>query len=142
MITALGISNNTSKSTLYNVLFGVGQGATDSPPGWMFYTNMLTTLYNKTVGGSNTRNHTNKITVCRNMDMIVDDATLNHTNTFDMDADLLQTQTHRVISIWGENLGVTGGLLEYTKTKYTMLIWKFCSDGKPAIMKEKEFPKT
>eukprot|EP00957_Ditylum_brightwellii_P170200 12956313-Ditylum_brightwellii.AAC.1 len=82
----------------------------------------------------------NTITVRRNVDMIVDNATLNHTNTFDTDADLLQAQIQCNLSIWGEYSGATGGLLEYKKTQYTMIIQKFCPDKKPMVMKEKELP--
>eukprot|EP00957_Ditylum_brightwellii_P091410 6959869-Ditylum_brightwellii.AAC.1 len=72
--------------------------------------------------------------------MIVDDVTLSHSNTFDTDADLLIAQMHRDLSIWGEYLEATGGLLEYSKTKYTMGAWKFNPDGTLVILKENELP--
>eukprot|EP00957_Ditylum_brightwellii_P114288 8713586-Ditylum_brightwellii.AAC.1 len=75
------------------------------------------------------------------MDMIVDYATLNHTDEFNISLEELMTQINSEVSIWGQYLGDTGGLLEFTKTKYNMLIWNFKPNGSPYIEKGKSLPK-
>eukprot|EP00957_Ditylum_brightwellii_P111221 8481289-Ditylum_brightwellii.AAC.1 len=50
MVTALGVSEQSGISTINNLLFGIGQGATDAPPGWTYHANMIIALYNKRAG--------------------------------------------------------------------------------------------
>eukprot|EP00957_Ditylum_brightwellii_P008918 675341-Ditylum_brightwellii.AAC.1 len=49
-------------------------------------------------------------------------------------------QVHRDVAIWAKYLERTGELLEYTKTKYTMDIWKFKPDGTPIIKQDHKLP--
>eukprot|EP00957_Ditylum_brightwellii_P185747 14142023-Ditylum_brightwellii.AAC.1 len=86
------------------------------------------------------RNPTGTIVLQQNVDMTIDDATLHHTNTFDINPDLLQAQTHQDLSIWGEYLECTEGLLEYAKTKCIFTIWEFKPNGTPYILKMKDLP--
>eukprot|EP00957_Ditylum_brightwellii_P149802 11408258-Ditylum_brightwellii.AAC.1 len=102
MLIALGLSEAKVTNNLYHLLFGIGQGATDGLPGWTFHTNLLTSLYNSCAGGSIMTNPTNTMMLCRNVDMIVDNATLICTNIIDTDPNLLQVQTHCNLSIWGK----------------------------------------
>eukprot|EP00957_Ditylum_brightwellii_P066680 5060173-Ditylum_brightwellii.AAC.1 len=60
---------------------------------------MTIALYDKRAGGCKMQNPTGGIQVRQNVDMIVDDATLYHSNTFDPDPDLLMAQVHRDMSI-------------------------------------------
>eukprot|EP00957_Ditylum_brightwellii_P043823 3323217-Ditylum_brightwellii.AAC.1 len=64
------------------IALGIGQGATDGLPGWTLHTNMITTLYSEKTKGSKMQNPRGTITISRDVDMIVDDATLNHTDEF------------------------------------------------------------
>eukprot|EP00957_Ditylum_brightwellii_P190255 14481707-Ditylum_brightwellii.AAC.1 len=43
-------------------------------------------------------------------------------------------------TIWGRYLWVSGGWLEYSKTKYGLLTWEFEQNGKPTIKKENSLP--
>eukprot|EP00957_Ditylum_brightwellii_P045489 3448428-Ditylum_brightwellii.AAC.1 len=43
-------------------------------------------------------------------------------------------------SLWGRYLWVLGGLLEYKKTKYCMIIWTFNPDGTPNLLPEEQLP--
>eukprot|EP00957_Ditylum_brightwellii_P005068 385322-Ditylum_brightwellii.AAC.1 len=56
MITAIGTSGMVSKSTLNNILFRIGQEATDGLPGWTYHTNTLSMMYTKRAGGSTLSN--------------------------------------------------------------------------------------
>eukprot|EP00957_Ditylum_brightwellii_P125123 9538246-Ditylum_brightwellii.AAC.1 len=61
MITALSILAKKNSNTILHLLFGIGQGATNGPLGWTFYTNMLIQLYNKHTGGCAVQNPTGSI---------------------------------------------------------------------------------
>eukprot|EP00957_Ditylum_brightwellii_P039626 2997076-Ditylum_brightwellii.AAC.1 len=61
MATALGISEQSGIRTINNLLFEIGQGATDGPPGWTYHTNMIIALYNKIAGGCKMQNPTREI---------------------------------------------------------------------------------
>eukprot|EP00957_Ditylum_brightwellii_P087558 6665626-Ditylum_brightwellii.AAC.1 len=66
--------------------------------------------------------------------MFVDDNTLMH-NTTSRDAtapDLMQNVQHDA-ELWGWLLWVTGGLLEFLKSSYFLVIWQFSKEGKPSI---------
>eukprot|EP00978_Attheya_sp_CCMP212_P029418 scaffold104451_cov75-Attheya_sp.AAC.2 len=52
----------------------------------------------------------------------------------------MMERTQNDITSWAKFLWVSGGLLELTKTKYFMIIWKFSSVGKPSLYKESELP--
>eukprot|EP00957_Ditylum_brightwellii_P002065 158647-Ditylum_brightwellii.AAC.1 len=45
MITNLGESTKSNTHTEQTPITGIGQGATDGPPGWTSYTNMLVPMY-------------------------------------------------------------------------------------------------
>ena len=71
--------------------------------------------------------------------MIVNDTTLNHTNEFNTSPENRMAQINGKVSTWGQYLRDTGGLLEFTKTKYNMLIWNFKPNGSPYIERGKVF---
>eukprot|EP00957_Ditylum_brightwellii_P024991 1890248-Ditylum_brightwellii.AAC.1 len=99
MLTAIELSEEKVTNNLYHLLIGISQGAPDGLPGWTFHTNLLTSLYNSYAGGSIMISPTNNMMFCKTVDIIVDDATLSHKNTFDTDPDLLQAQAHCDLSI-------------------------------------------
>eukprot|EP00957_Ditylum_brightwellii_P011620 878112-Ditylum_brightwellii.AAC.1 len=43
-------------------------------------------------------------------------------------------------TLCGRYLWVSGGWLEYSKTKYGLLVWEFEQNGKPKIKKENNLP--
>eukprot|EP00957_Ditylum_brightwellii_P204501 15339551-Ditylum_brightwellii.AAC.1 len=90
--------------------------------------------------GSTMRNPSGTIIVPRDVDMTVDDATLNHTDEFNTSLEKLMTQINSKVSTWGQYLGDTGGLLEFTKAKYNMLIWNFEPNRRIYIEKGETLP--
>eukprot|EP00957_Ditylum_brightwellii_P026389 1996086-Ditylum_brightwellii.AAC.1 len=79
-----------------------------------------------------------------NEDTFVDNATLLHNNgnKFNNSAQQLMNHIQHDAEIWGQLLWVTGGLLEFFKSTYFLLTWKFAASGKPYIGPEEEPPQT
>eukprot|EP00957_Ditylum_brightwellii_P058096 4405903-Ditylum_brightwellii.AAC.2 len=66
--------------------------------------------------------------------MFVNDNTLMHnTERPDTPATTLMTQIQHDAELWGCLLWIMGGLLEFLKSSYFIVIWVFKSDGKPMI---------
>eukprot|EP00957_Ditylum_brightwellii_P160111 12188082-Ditylum_brightwellii.AAC.1 len=66
--------------------------------------------------------------------MFVDDNTLMHNTPCPSTSaeDLMENVQHEV-KLWGRLLWLTGGLLEFLKSSYFLVIWKFTAEGKPDI---------
>ena len=76
-----------------------------------------------------------------NADAFIDNATLLHnTCKFNTRAQELMLQVQHNASIWSRLLWVTGGLLEFLKSSYFLMIWNFTEEGKPYIVEEKNLP--
>eukprot|EP00957_Ditylum_brightwellii_P141393 10773117-Ditylum_brightwellii.AAC.1 len=75
-----------------------------------------------------------------NADMFVDNATLlyNNGNKFNTSAQQLMNHIQHDAEIWRRLLWVTGGLLEFLKSTYFLLIWKVAASGKLYIAPEEE----
>eukprot|EP00957_Ditylum_brightwellii_P098148 7477892-Ditylum_brightwellii.AAC.1 len=72
----------------------------------------------------------------------VEDATLLHNlaNVFNLKPKDLMEIVKNNTALWGRYLWVSGGWLEYSKTKCRLLIWKFEQNEKPKIKKENNLP--
>eukprot|EP00957_Ditylum_brightwellii_P166741 12692408-Ditylum_brightwellii.AAC.1 len=77
-----------------------------------------------------------------NADMFVDDATPLHNNgnKFNTPGQQLMNHIQHDAEIWGWLLWATGGLLEFLKSTYFLLIWKLAASGKPYTVPEEELP--
>eukprot|EP00957_Ditylum_brightwellii_P099558 7583996-Ditylum_brightwellii.AAC.1 len=66
--------------------------------------------------------------------MFVDDNTLMHNTPCPSTSaeDLMENVQHNA-ELWERLLWVTGGLLEFLKSSYFLVIWKFTTKGKPDI---------
>ena len=73
--------------------------------------------------------------------MFVDDAslTVNDRNP-QTSAETIMEKTQNNISSWNKFLWISGGLLELTKTKYYMLIWRFTQIGTPYLCPMEDLP--
>jgi hypothetical protein len=141
MVTAFGVSTEYNQHSVENPSYGIGQGATDGPPGWTQISDVIIKSHNQTAYGSILQDPIKTIKVKRSIDMFVDDASLivNATKPT-LPAETIMEQTQNDISSWAKFLWISGGLLELTKTKYYMLIWKFNSIGAPSLWTEDEQP--
>eukprot|EP00957_Ditylum_brightwellii_P078858 5996555-Ditylum_brightwellii.AAC.1 len=64
--------------------------------------------------------------------MFVDDNTLMHNHEqHNAPVDTLLTQIQHDAELWGRLLWIMGGLLEFLKSSYFIVIWAFKPDGKP-----------
>eukprot|EP00957_Ditylum_brightwellii_P067791 5145549-Ditylum_brightwellii.AAC.1 len=77
-----------------------------------------------------------------NADMFVDNATLLYINSnkFNILAQQLMNPIQHDTEIWGRLLWATGGLVDFLKSTYFLLIWKFAASGKPYIVLKEELP--
>eukprot|EP00957_Ditylum_brightwellii_P032643 2474403-Ditylum_brightwellii.AAC.1 len=66
--------------------------------------------------------------------MFVDDNTLMHNTPHpSTSAEELMENVQHDAELWRRLLWVTGGLLEFLKSSYFLVIWKFTAKGKPDI---------
>eukprot|EP00957_Ditylum_brightwellii_P007966 603335-Ditylum_brightwellii.AAC.1 len=134
MSTAYGLSEHTNWLDRIGPVFGIGQGASDGPPGWGAIINIVMKVYAKLAKGCKIKQIQPQgiSSLKTNADAFVDDATLLHnTSKFNPSAQELLKQVQHDASIWSRLLWVTGGLLEFLKSSYFLMIWNFTEDGKP-----------
>eukprot|EP00957_Ditylum_brightwellii_P061728 4683954-Ditylum_brightwellii.AAC.1 len=122
--TTFGITAFVNYFNLFDPVFGIRQGATDGPPGWLFI------------------DPTKQIAQGANSAMFVDDIS-HHYN--DKNKAITSTQLMKCvqygIELWGNIILATGGLLEFTKSIFFLLIWKFHPSGQLSIVQEPGLPK-
>eukprot|EP00957_Ditylum_brightwellii_P017281 1301977-Ditylum_brightwellii.AAC.1 len=124
IVTAYGPSTITNKHSKESPLHGIGQGPTDAPPGWTFNVNICTKCYNKLVHGFKITDPTQ--TIRRTAAQFVDDNKLAHNGSkTNLSPASLMAITSHDITLWDTFLNIDGGLLELTKTAYTILVWTY-----------------
>eukprot|EP00957_Ditylum_brightwellii_P070857 5384382-Ditylum_brightwellii.AAC.1 len=115
-------------------VFGIGQGATDGPAGLLFISNIILKCYSQLSEGCRIFDPGKTTSVSNSVDMFVDNNTLMH-NTLQFDATpaLLMNHIQKDAELWGRFFRITGGLLEFLKRSYFLVIWTFAADGQPSI---------
>ena len=133
-VTAHGISTEYSASTDSQQLYGIGQGATDAPTGWLLVSTILSRYYNKKATGTILQDPTGQYRTQWKHVMFVDDTYLIHSST-DPSAPLstIEALVQNDVSHWNTGLHITGGKLEGNKSKYLILIWEYTADGIPFL---------
>jgi hypothetical protein len=76
MVTAFGVSEKYNQHSEETPSYGIGQGATDGPPGWTGISDIIIKSHNTKAHGSILEDPTKTIKVKRSVDMLVDDASL------------------------------------------------------------------
>eukprot|EP00957_Ditylum_brightwellii_P023072 1740285-Ditylum_brightwellii.AAC.1 len=120
MSTAFGLSEHMNWFDRIAPVFEIGQGAVDRPPGWGAIIDIVLKVYAKLAKGC-TIKHIQKQgadSLKTNADAFVDGATLLHNN----------------------DQFNASGLLEFLKSSYFLMIWKFTEDGEPYIVDEADLP--
>ena len=115
MTTSTGISEQFSEATADRRIYGVGQGATDAPSGWLFVSVIISNTYNKFAKGCNISDPSRQQHIKWTHIMFVDDTYLVHMATHNMS---LPQVIQNDVTAWNEILSITGGKLEPTKTSY------------------------
>eukprot|EP00957_Ditylum_brightwellii_P142482 10855414-Ditylum_brightwellii.AAC.1 len=102
--------------TFIVAVFGIGQGATDGPSGWVFINGIILKCYATLAKGCKIYDPGKEEIIPSDVDMFVDDNTLMHnTNNFAEPAANLMQQVKHDTKRWGRLLWTTGGLLEFLK---------------------------
>jgi hypothetical protein len=140
IVTAFGISALFNQHSNESQFLGPGQGATDAPFAWGAVSTMLIRAYNKRAHGGKLNDPTGKITWKRAIDMFVDDAYLFHILRMLMGATVLMQRISHDLSLWAKLLWVSGGAINFEKSFYSILIWKFTPEGHAYLLKNEELP--
>ena len=134
MITGFGESADTNKSTEDNTIFGPSQGAADAPADWTLISTSNTKVYNKKAKGCSIADPPKRRVLKRNADLFVDDMKLLHNSErFNISSNELKHQIQHDSTLWGRILWISGGLLEFDKSTYTIILWRFQPNGAPEI---------
>eukprot|EP00957_Ditylum_brightwellii_P158862 12091868-Ditylum_brightwellii.AAC.1 len=108
---------------------------------WTFNADIILKLYSDQANGCIIKDPTNDIIQEQNVDMIVDDVTMQHNaGQYHLDAQALMNICQQDIKLWDELLWVNGGLLGTLKTSYSLMIWNFDGNGRPTIQTEESLP--
>eukprot|EP00957_Ditylum_brightwellii_P209307 15361161-Ditylum_brightwellii.AAC.1 len=128
-VTAKRISNKTNSHRNKNPSWGSGQGVCDSPVKWGLTSNTIIKCYNKWAIGRKIQDPSRKVQKKRNNAMLVDNASLFHNlmKIFTACAHMIMSIVSCNVTLWGRYLWISGGLLEYNKTQYCIMIWGFTS---------------
>ncbi len=118
MVTAFGVSEDYNQHSEETPSYGIGQGATDGPPGWTGISNIIIKSHNTKAHGSTLEDPARNIQAKRSADMFVDDASLT-VNDRDprTSAETIMEKTQNEILSWNKILLISRGPLELTKTK-------------------------
>jgi hypothetical protein len=140
IVTAFGKSDRFNKHFPWSQFLGPGQGATDSPFAWALISSFLIFVYNKRAHGCHFEDPTGEFSWKRAIDMFVDDAYLYHLIALGLGASALMAIITHDISSWSKILWTSGGAVNYQKSFYSMLIWKFNANGTAYLAKEQDLP--
>lgn len=140
IVTAFGTSERTNKHSKDSQFLGPGQGATDAPFGWGMISTMIIRAYNKRARGGRLADPTGKIKWKRKADMFVDDSYLYHILGLLLSAALLMAAITHDLSLWAKLLWVSGGAINFQKSFYTILVWRFKPDGQAYLLKNPDLP--
>eukprot|EP00957_Ditylum_brightwellii_P105054 8007248-Ditylum_brightwellii.AAC.1 len=141
--TTFGTSKHTNWFNKLASIFSIGQGAADRPLGWGAIIKSILKVHKYLATGCTIRRIQQNSTpsLKTNANAFVNDATLLHnTENFNKTAINLMNQVQHDAGIWGRILWVAGGLLEFLKSSYFLLIWDFNEDGAPFIVDETDLP--
>eukprot|EP00957_Ditylum_brightwellii_P210694 15365271-Ditylum_brightwellii.AAC.2 len=139
--TAFGTATQSNFFERLAALYSIGQGSTDRPSGWMMLSDMLLKCYHTLCKGFAMANPANGIKLKCNADMFVIDNTLMHNDPQkDATPNTLMTNIQHGTETWSRLLWASGGLLEFLKSTYFLLIWAFTASGQPMITPEEDLP--
>lgn len=142
IVTAYRRSKQTNQHTKEALVFEIGQGATDIPSGWICISDIILKCYHKIFKGCKIKDPKENIQINANADMFVDNKMSMHNNEDKgVLSEILMQKIQQDASKWGKLIWITGGLLEFTKNPYFLLIWDFQKSGEPIIRHNNKLPK-
>ena len=132
--TAQGISETFTETTAHRKIYGVGQGATDAPTGWLFVSTTVSKMHDKYATGCSIQDPTKTIIVTWTHVIFVDDTYLMHClSSPTASIKEIKAAVEQDVNKWNSGIHTTGGKLEPSKTKYYILFWAFREDGTPFL---------
>ena len=140
IITAFGKSERSNSHSKKHQFLGPGQGAADSPFAWALISTKLIAAYKRRAKGCKISDPTGTLTWKRAIDMFVDDSYLYHALAFLIGAMALMKLINHDVSLWSKLLWTSGGAINFGKSFYSMLIWKFKPTGQAYPMKNADLP--
>eukprot|EP00957_Ditylum_brightwellii_P097363 7415968-Ditylum_brightwellii.AAC.1 len=139
--TAFGTAMQINFFEKLVALYIIGQGSTDRPSGWTMLSDVLLKCYHKLCKGFTMADPANNIKLKYNAGMFVDDSTLMHNDPqHDATPHTLMTNIQHNTETWGRLLWASGGLFEFLKSTYFLLIWSFAASGQSMIISEEDLP--
>lgn len=111
---------------------GRGQGATDAPATWGFISDNIIRAYNKRSHRAIIKGPITKAELSDGINIFVDDSNLLVIAIDEQRCTVEDLMRHN-LQIWERLLYATGGKLELTKCKFTILRWEFTDDGYPKL---------
>ena len=134
IVATHGVTQSSSSSTDDHQLYGVGQGATDTPSGWLLVSTILSRYYDSKAIGCTLYDQSKSLSLKWTHIIFLDDTYLIH-STEDPQAPL--TDIEHVVqhdsSLWNTGLHITRGKLEGSKSKYLVLYWTYSTNGIPKL---------
>eukprot|EP00957_Ditylum_brightwellii_P147856 11259159-Ditylum_brightwellii.AAC.1 len=140
MVTSYSVSETGDHSSSQPI-YGLGQGTTNAPPNWTLIANVCQKAYAKHCKGCRILNPTGTVQLDAQGKIFVDVKNLIH-NGKKPDAsvkELMPIVMHD-LSLWVCYIWITGGLIEWLKTEYSLMVWTSESTGAPQLTPEHKLP--
>eukprot|EP00957_Ditylum_brightwellii_P195943 14929529-Ditylum_brightwellii.AAC.1 len=117
--------------------YGIGQGTADNPPNWTLISNVYQKAYAKYCKGCRILDRTCTVQLNVQRKMFVNNKSLMHNGKkTDVSAKELMSIVTHDLSLWDHCIWITGGLIEWFKTEYSLMVWTFESTGAPQLTLE------
>eukprot|EP00957_Ditylum_brightwellii_P044779 3396983-Ditylum_brightwellii.AAC.1 len=134
MVTGYGESLERNTTTDEMVVYGPVQDTTDALADWTLISSTNTKCYNKKAKGCKISDPSRCRIVLINANLFVDNVKLLHNNgNFHISAQELKHQVKQDYILWGRVLWLSGGLLEFNKRTYTIILWRFAPNWKTLV---------
>ena len=133
--TIYGVSDSNYSGTIFEPLFGTGQGSGASPSVWLSLVVILLHTFDRIVP-----HRMNFVPIdrgrihSRSSDAFVDDTSVGFTSSDDSSYDDLISRLEYVAQSWEKLLHLSGGKLNLSKCSYFVLRWEWQS-GRPVLRK-------
>jgi hypothetical protein len=131
--TVYGVSEDTYQGTVFEPLFGTGQGCGASPSAWLTLVVILLQTLDKLVPDRITFSCPRReLTHSRLSDAFVDDTYLGFTSSSPSSLESLVSKLKNVAQTWEHLLFLSGGKLNLSKCSWYIVRWEW-EKGRPAL---------
>ena len=136
----LTIKKNNKILTIQGKTGGIGQGGGAGPLSWIAVIDIMLEAYRKLCPGAVAKDPMMLYTICYWLISYVDDNTIVVGFKGDTTKDVIISTLKSNLRSWRRLLQLTGGDIDVVKSKWCVMIWKYCHTwGTPKIENAKEF---